>query len=318
LSLAAVEKFFAAHRVAITSVTVVEWITKHANDLTAIQKLVNITDLVEGPQPIHGLQVDVAMLKKIRAARTLSEVDPEIKTIIETRVQAEAELLRFTLVSLVLAFEVGVAEARLTDPIQQQKVVAAMATCLEANLDYVKDELVATLRSFYAGITKRAEIRRAFCTLVGSLAYTSLVNFHCSINGVKLAPDMDLSMLKGDQFLQRIAKADDPVDILKAIGPKDIQSATPKYLSSLQAILTAFGVSPETIGYWCSRLSKALADKKIPDKNDMLDMLVLEAVSHTNGAVLATADDDVCEMLKQYHPPSYAFLQKHLPDALPR
>lgn len=133
-----------------------------------------------------------------------------------------------------------------------------------------------------------------------------------------MAPDMDLSKLKGDQFLQRIVKADDPVDILKAIGPKDIRGTTPKYLSSLQAILTAFGVSPETIGYWCSRLSKALGDKKIPDKNDMLDMLVLDAVSHTDNAVLATADDDVCEMLKQYHPASYAFLQAHLPDALPR
>jgi hypothetical protein len=262
LSLAAVEKFFSEHRGAITSVTVVEWITKHADDLTAIQKLLNITDLVEGPQPIHGLHVDVAMLRKIRAARALSEVELDIKKIIENRVQAEAELLRFTLISLVLAFEVGVAEARLTDPIQRQKVVAAMATCLEANLNYVKDELVAILRSFYAGSTKRAEIRRIFCTLMGSLAYASLVNFHCSVNGVKLAPDMDLSMLKGDQFLQRIAKADDPVAILKAIGPREIRDTTPKYLSSLHAILTAFGVSPETIGYWCSRLSKALAGQK--------------------------------------------------------
>ncbi len=259
LSLAAVETFFTAHRVAITSVTVVEWITKHADDLTAIQKLLNITDLAEGPQPIHGLHVDVGMLKKIRDAKTLSEVDPDIKKIIESRVQAEAELLRFTLISLVLAFEVGIAEARITDPIQQQKVLAAMATCLDANLTYVKDELVAGLRAFYAGMSKRADIRRTFCTLVGSLAYVSLVNFQCSVNGVKFGPDMDLSMLKGDQFLRRIAKADDPVDILNAIGPKNIRRTTPKYLSSMNAILTAFGVSPETIGYWCSRLSKALA-----------------------------------------------------------
>ncbi len=113
---------------------------------------------------------------------------------------------------------------------------------------------------------------------------------------------MDLSILKGDQVLQRITKADDPVDILKAIGHKDIRHATPKYLSSLDAILTTFGVSPETIGYWCSRLSKALADKKIPDKNDMLDMLVLDTVSHTNNAVLATADEGVSEMLKGVPP----------------
>jgi len=318
LRLPAIQKFFATHRVAITSVTVVEWITKHADDLMAIQRLLNIADLVEGPPPIHGLRVDVAMLKRIQSAKTLVEVDADIKKIIEVRVQAEAELLRFTLVSLVLAFEVGVAEARRTDPTQQQKVIAAMATCLEANLNYVEDELVAILRSFYAGGSKRVEVRRAFCTLVASLAYASLVSFHCSVNGVKLAPDMDLSMLRGDQLLQRIAKAEEPVDILRAIGTKEIQRTTPKYLSSLHGILAAFGVSAETIGYWCSRLSKALEDKKIPDKNDMLDMLVLDAVSRTNNAVLATADEDVCEMLKQYHPASYAFLQAHLPDALPR
>ncbi len=50
----------------------------------------------------------------------------------------------------------------------------------------------------------------------------------------------------------------------------------------------------------------------------MLDMLILDAVSHTENAVLASADDGVCEMLKEYHPASYAFLQAHLPDALPR
>jgi hypothetical protein len=317
LSQSAVETFFKLHRVAITSVTVVEWIASHANDLPGIQKLLGRLDLTAAPMPIHGLRVDVTALQRILAAKQLTEVQPEIDDIVELRLQAEADLLRFTLLFLVLAFQVGVAETRLSDQDRQRTVIAAMAASLEANVEFVKDELAAVLRRFYKDECKLSEVRSTFCIVVASLAYASLVNFHCSINGVKLAPDMDVSLIKTDKILQQLAKADNPADILRAISPKEVRRATPDYLSGLRSVLGMFGVSHETLGHWCSRLSKALMNRTIPDKNDMMDMLILDTVSQSQDAVLVTADGPMCDMLKEYHPASYAFIQNALADAIP-
>jgi len=321
LSQATVEKFFIDHNVVITSITVVEWISKHSADLAAIQKLLQLIDLTEGPLPISGLYVDVSLLKRIRDASTLAEVSSDIDSIIEQRVQAEAEMLRFTLVFLLLAFDIGVAEARLTDPIKQFEAVVSMAMVLQSNLDYLKDHLIGILRPFHARTTRGAIVNKQICELIGGLAEVSLINYHCCRAGVGTSRDGISSILAAvsqDQLLRKVRKANQPLDVLKVVGNKDVRKAVPDYLPKLGAVLKAYGVGAETISYWCSRLSKSLQAKKIPAKNDMLDMLVLDAIRYVDNGILATADSDLCKVLQEHHTASYHFLQQHLPDALPK
>ncbi len=312
-----IETFFRTHEVAVTSVTVVEWISKHAGDLAAIQKLLIGIDLTDGPKPIGGLYVEPTLLTRIRDAQSLAEVQDDIAGIVEQRIQAEAEMLRFTLVFLVLAFDVGVAEARLVDPIRQATVIEAMAAVLQANLDFLKDSLVAALRSLHGGVTKRADLNKAICSLIASLAQASLINYHSCVNGVGLSPDMDMTSILSDPLYRKVVRATDPLETLRAVGNKDVRRAAPSYLSRLRAILSPYRVGPQTIEYWCTRLAKTLQDDKIPDKNDMLDMLVLDAVKSVENGVVVTADAGFCNVLKEHHPSSYDFIKEHLPDALP-
>jgi hypothetical protein len=269
---------------------------------------------------IGYLPFDVRPLELIARSRDMNALQRLTQDALAQKVQCEAVLLRFFLITLMGAFLHVLFEDRrkVLSVTQQSSLLSYLRAILEMdpNHDLILRELKIKLEASSGECNSAKVTEEVFQDLLKVFTHLGLVNFYCISHGIDLqelpssSSEMQLQICRSveNDSLSVMSKAGkrNPIERLKK---KPYRKSVDQYFQAMEDDFRSSNVMPPgVLSFFLDRLQADLKSGSKFRKNDVIDFLLIFCLD-VNRTVFVTNDDDVLSALKTASPPSYALSQ---------
>lgn len=311
-----IESLSNSNKLYLTTPSLIEVINKYSNDITLIKMC--LKPIIEEKLLIVGigfLPLSNDTIKKIYNSQSLHEVHSDIKSIIEMKIDKEAEMLRFILYCIMAGIFNVIREDKQYKFVNQKDdslFIYSSNVLLASNSQFVYDSIKDALEKGYLNNTEEKNIKEILSSLISTILNVWIMNYYFVKHSLLLDdfknPDpkklADLSAdYKNDTIHATIRKhVNNPFSILRK---KKYNALIEKFIDELKSHLGNHEhITEEALQFIVFQLNKTFQAGSKVNKNDVIDLLIIYSLTLKDFIVI-TLDKNMAESLRTISQDSY-------------
>lgn len=320
------KKFIDGKQVFVTSVTLIEVITKFSQDFINIKKVFTKINEEFDVIQIEFMPFKRKWMIKILSSEHLTDISSTIEEILKLKIMKEAEFVRLYQYAILPIISWTIIESQHENLKENKeslkKMISYIRGSILGNINYNLENNIEYLKNGYREKTPQKIMKKSFSEGIREYIYLFKVMQYCAINDVDIvnienSTEEQISKvredLKKDKLVCDIKEGKDIDFLRRKEYRKNIKGSINDYQEQISK-WPYFKDSGIVFMYFKNKIDKILLENAKFKNNDISDMLILYSLDFCKDLVLISNDNNLKNFLGDIKHRSFSIINKIIED----